>query len=244
MTKTLIAAAVTAVFGSTAVDAATHNPSLRHVFAQRAGSPFHGIVPSGVGVVLYDQFVNATTNAVFVDDSTSSSDSYDSEGADDFIVPAGGWTVQQFNFQGFASNGAVVNAWSTTSNVFVYPDNAGTPATAPECTYNGVADTYNSTTTVISVNLPTPCVLAAGKHWVGLQAVANFTVDGLSYFWAGSSPVANSGAVWRNPGNATGFGCTTFTAVGNCSAGADPDFAFQVLGNITTPVRLQEFSVD
>jgi hypothetical protein len=243
MTKTLIAASIAAVFSSTAVDAATHSPRLKHFFAQRTGSPVHGIAPSGVTLLLYDQFVNATTNAVFVDDSTSSSDSYDSEGADDFIVPAGGWTVQQFKFQGFAFNGAVNNAWPTTSNVFVYPDNAGSPAAAPECSYPLVADSYNSTTTVVTVNLPTACVLAAGKHWVGLQAVANFNVDGQSYFWTGSSPVANSGAVWRNPGDGTAFGCLTFTAVGSCSTGADPDFAFQVLG-VLTPVTLQEFGVD
>jgi len=241
MTKTLIAASIAAVFSSTAVDAATHNPRLKHSFAQRAGNPVHAITPSGSAVVLYDQFVNATTNGSVVNDSTSSSDSYDSEGADDFVVPAGGWTVQQFNFLGFASGGTA--AWPATSNVFVYPDNAGAPAAAPECSYPGVADTYTAATNLITVSLPTGCVLAAGKHWVGLQAVANYPVEGLLYYWAGSAPVANSGAVWENPGDAYSTGCTSFAALTGCITGADPDLAFQVLG-VVTPVRLQDFSVD
>ena len=252
MTKTLIAASIAAVFSSTAVDAATHNPHLKHALAQKIGAPVHSVSPSGSATVLYDQFGGATAQGVFVDDSTSSSDSYDSEGADDFVVPAGGWSVQQFTFQGFAiddANQVALNDWPATSNVFVYPDNAGTPAVAPECSYPGVADSYNTTTTVITVSLPTTCNLAAGKHWVGLQAVANFNVDFEEFHWIGSAPVANSGGVWRNIPDALGTGCTTFTAVPTCFPAtanfpaADPDFAFQVLG-VVTPVRLQDFSVD
>jgi hypothetical protein len=247
MTKTMIAAAIAAVFSSTAVDATPQNPRLKHALAQRTGAPVHTVTPSGVATVLYNQFGGATTQGIFVDDSTSSSDSYDSEGADDFVVPAGGWTVQGFNFQGFAVNDqtvVVLNDWPTTSNVFVYPDNAGKPAAAPECSYPGVADSYNTTTTVITVTLPTACVLAAGKHWVGLQAVANFNLNFEEFHWIGSAPVATSGGVWENIPNALNTGCTTFTAVPTCFAGADPDFAFQVLGNPTTPVTLQDFSVD
>jgi hypothetical protein len=242
MTKTMIAAAIAAVFSSTAVDAATHSPRLKQTMAQRAGSPVHAIAPSGtVTTLLYDQFVNATTNGIVVNDSTSSSDSFDSEAADDFVVPAGGWTVQQFNFQGFTNS---ANVWSATSNVFVFPDNAGTPAAAPQCSYPGVANSYNATTAVISVTLPTACVLAAGKHWVSLQAVANFIADGNVYFAAGSSPVANSGGVWENPGDAYATGCSSFAAIPSCITGADPDLAFQVLGSATTPVTLQDFGVD
>jgi hypothetical protein len=247
MTKTLIAAAIATVFVSSNVEATPHNPLLKHPIAQKAGPPLHAIAPSGSLVLLYDQFPTATTQGVFVDDSTSASDSYDSEGADDFVVPAGGWTVQQFNFQGFAINDATMtplNDWPATSNVIVFPDNAGAPAAAPECSYPGVADSYNATTGVVTVTLPTSCVLAAGKHWVWLQAVANFPVNSEEFHWIGSKPVANSGGVWANPQNKLGTGCTAFTAVGTCFAGADPDFAFQVLGNITTPVRLQDFGVD
>lgn len=235
----ILVSAITLTFAAGAVQAAQH-PHIQRV-TNLAPMSHGGDVPSGGPSVLYDQMSTPTTNGVVVDDSASSSDSYDSEAADDFVVPASGWSIEQVKVIGSASGG--VAAWTATSNVYIYPNAGGTPGAAATCSAPGAATAYNTGTNVVTITLATPCILSAGTYWVGVQAVNDYGVTGVQHYMRTSAPVANSAAVWRNPGDGFVTGCTLFTVLTGCGFG-DPDLAFQIIGTPSTPVSLQSFDID
>ena len=179
--------------------------------------------PAGA-TLLYDQTDAAAGNGVPAQNFEVAYDAYDSDAADDFVVPAGGWTVSSFNL-GVTSTftGAV------TSQVTVYADAGGLPGAAT-CSYAAAATNLDGL--VATVTLPTTCALGAGTYWVGLAVNLDFAVGGQT-FWSNRTTLSNSSAVWRNPGDGFASGCTTFTPLLSCAGiggGAGPDLLFQVVG--------------
>jgi hypothetical protein len=242
----LLAVALATAFAATSAQAAPHAHPHPHK-SKGAASILVTQQPHGSVPVLYDQLSTAVQYSGLLATEDSSSDDYDSEGADDFVVTdAAGWTITGFTFNGEAYDGeSDLDEWSTTSNVFIYPDASGAPAVAPTCTALGVdSSSFNTGNDNFSVTLPTPCVLPAGTYWVSLQGINAFSDTGSDYFWTGATG-GGATALYRNPGDGHGTTCTTFTSVDTCSGGdALSGFAFQVLGTVTTPVSLQNFSVD
>lgn len=184
------------------------------------------------GAVLYSQLDNASNNGVPAQDFEPSIDSYDSEGADDFVVPGGvaNWTVTRVtNVSSTGTAGA-----PATIDVAIYNDNAGVPG-GVRCSYAAVTPTsYTNASTV--TDLPTPCVLPPGKYWLGLQMNQNFTAapgQG-QYFWSNRLTQTNSPGVWRNPGNGFATGCTGFAPLTTCGVGggSSPDLLFTIEGAI------------
>lgn len=182
--------------------------------------------PAGGSVVLYDQTGSAAGNGAPIQNFEAAFDAYDSEGADDFVVPAAGWTITQFNLVS-----TVGTPLATTAAVSVYPDAGGVPAAAPTCSYAAAPANVAAGSTTIT--LPTSCVVGAGTYWVAVEADVNFGSNG-QIFWSNSTAQLNSAAVWRNPGDGFGSGCTTFTAMTTCGVGGgtNPDFLFQVVGTV------------
>lgn len=226
MQERLLVAAVLAALSIGSADAAQY----RHQPARQIApfTPTHAAMPSGMLDTLYDQFPNATTNGAVADDSASSSDSYDAEAADDFVVPEGGWSVEQVNFMGFASDGSAVNNWTETSNITIYADDNGTPGEVV-CSYPGAATDYDADNAIAGVVLPTPCALDAGTYWIGFQAVNDYFATSQQHYVTTATPQTSEMAVWRNPGDAFGSGCTAFTPFSDCGF-TEPDIAFQILG--------------
>lgn len=153
------------------------------------------------------------------------SQSMDAQGADDFTVPDGvSWTIDGVNAFGMDAYGTPMNFVYVT----FYADAGGVPG-AVECTYSGLSsgdDGFGDFTIV----LPTPCVLGAGTHWVSVQAdqEANTIV---TWFWSmvdQMEPIG-SNAVWQNPADGFGSGCTSWTDVHNCGAWYY-DFEFELTG--------------
>ena len=181
--------------------------------------------------VLYDQSGTAD-NGVPAQINQSSSASYDAEGADDFVVTdATGWNVSGFNFQ-VSFTGAPTGP---TYNIAVYPDNSGTPAVAPTCTYTGVAGVLDGSQTSLSVALPTVCALPQGTYWVAFAVDVDFPPQA---FWSNeATPGLGNNAVWQNPGDGFGSGCTTWTDPALCGGtspvgGGNPANLFQVVGTV------------
>jgi uncharacterized repeat protein (TIGR01451 family) len=185
--------------------------------------------------VLYDQ--SGTAAAGFPSQNfESSSDSYDSAGADDFVVTdAAGWSVGAFNFQiGMSAGG---DPSSATYDINVYPDSGGLPGVATSCAYSALTGTVDATQTSVSVSLPTPCNLAAGTYWVSMVANLDFAVGG-QMFWSLSTqtPAPGADAAWENPGDAFGSGCTSWGDNATCGAGSSFTTAlFQVIGSVGSP---------
>lgn len=165
-------------------------------------------VPAG-STILFDQTANQSTNGTTAQNFSSSYDAYDNEAADDFAVPASGWTVTSVNMITSTSTGFT---GATTASVSFYPDAAGLPGSAPACSYAAAPATVGATST--SITLPTTCVLAAGTYWVAIS-VALDVGNGGQIFWTNDTVGALSDAVFRNPADGFATGCTdwgTFAA--------------------------------
>lgn len=183
--------------------------------------------PEGGAIVLYDQTGNGSGNGAPDQDFEAGYDQYDSEAADDFDVDFPmGWTIEQINTVG--TTGAAGNA---TVQVEMYADNGGTPlGGAVLCSYTGVVPTVDNLGS-FTLDLPAPCVLPTGLHWVAIQTNQNFAANG-QHFWSNSTVDTNAPGHWRNPGDGFGSGCLDWQPAGTVCAvgGGFNDFLFSLVG--------------
>lgn len=202
------------------------------------------LLPLGSEPVLYDQSAPPGTSGMYNTTHDVELPTYSSEGADDFEVTGAGWEVTGFTFNiGFVWPSGALYTGPSSYHVWVYADQAGLPAATALC---GGADlpgkrldpSSNSGTTVVP--LPVPCALPPGRYWVGLS-VALIVPPSAMWGYAGSEAFLLHSAVWRNPGDGFGYGCTVWEPVLDClrfnPGGGFPNFRFQVLG---TPTALPE----
>ena len=173
------------------------------------------VAPAG-SVVLYDQIsLTPRGNGEPDQNFEAAYDIYDSEAADDFVVPSGlNWEIDSVNIIG--SQSAAGTAASV--DITFYKDNGGTPGAAVSgCSYAGIAtvDTGGS----LSTTLPTTCVLSPGTYWMGHITNQDFATSG-QHFFSNTDTVSGSEAHWLNPGDGFGTGCTTFSPAGTvCGVG-------------------------
>src|SRR5690606_37729091 len=116
---------------------------------------------------------NLGTNGAPVQNFSSSYDSYDNEAADDFVVPAGGWTINSINM-GTTNTGSFAGATPVAINI--YPDAGGLPGTTAACSYPAAPSTVTASSTTIT--LPSSCALAAGTYWLAVAVDFNFVTQG------------------------------------------------------------------
>jgi hypothetical protein len=124
-------------------------------------------------VVLYDQNDNAGTNATVSQNFETANDTFDNQGADDFVVQAGQtWNVKQVKATGqyFSGPGPAVSF-----NVSIYSD----ASTLPGGLFASFTDVaYAEASGIFSMTLPTSVVLASGTYWLSVQANMDFTPAG------------------------------------------------------------------
>ncbi|HVH33900.1 MAG TPA: hypothetical protein VM847_07305 [Tahibacter sp.] len=234
------AAAAVATIATAPADAAGRDASTRRAVASRPTLP--PAAPNGGAVVLYSQLGSVTTSgALSAQFSSSSGAPYDSEGADDFVVPAAGWRIATAEFAAFAGS-TTTGAYPTTANVRVYANAAGVPG-ATVCNYPSVAVAYNTTSQVATVSLPSVCDLTvAGTYWISYQPIYDFGASGGDYYWNLAAPQAGLIGQWRNPGDGFASGCANWAPTTSCSF-TQPDYAFRLSGQVL-PVSLQSFGID
>jgi hypothetical protein len=186
--------------------------------------------------VLYSQIDNDSGIASVSQDFEAADDGFDSEGVDDFVVPPGvTWEVTSVttNGQYFAGSGP-----APAVNLTIFADNAGVPGTAA-CDYP--LQTPLDTAGVFTFSLPTTCYLAPGTYWLGVQARMDYAAGG-EWGFEVRNVQSNSAALWQNPGNGFGTGCTTFSNMQTCLAPnvPGPDFLFSISGQSValTPTAL------
>lgn len=189
-------------------------------------------VPNG-STVLYDQTAATPSGNGFpAQNFETAYDVYDNEGADDFVVPAGGWTIDSVNIVSTLSTGT---PGAFTASVSFFPDAGGLPGATAACTDAAAAAAVGAAGTTIT--LTTPCVLGTpGTYWVAVAVNMDFGTNG-QLFWSTSTVQANSPAAWRNPGDGFASGCTNWGAASaTCGVGAgggtDPDALFSLVGNV------------
>ena len=185
---------------------------------------------SAFGAVLYDQTDNASGNGAQEQDYEPMFDTYDSEGADDFVVTGtSGWDID-----GVITVGTTGQGGSNSVSVTFYGD-GGDQKPDPDnvlCSYVDLQPgvDYTDAGGSHTITLPTVCSIPGGtKAWVNVHTRQDFFASG-QHLWSTRSATSFDGAVWRNPGNGFGTGCTEWTAMSSCGVGGGGDFLFQILG--------------
>jgi hypothetical protein len=174
--------------------------------------------------VLYDQYDSAGTTASVSQDFETVNDAYDSQLADDFVVPSGQtWTINEVDVQGLYFNGP---GPADSFNVWFYQNNGTLPGTQ---VYQATGLAYSGNPDFV-IPLTSPAVLSAGTYWVSVQARMDFTPGG-EFGWYDRTAQSNSGAAWRNPGDGFATGCTDWTGKTVCIPTATgPDQVYRLMG--------------
>ena len=185
--------------------------------------------------ILYDQYDNFSTEKtpnIPSQDAETALDFFDSQAADDFIVPAGQtWQITEVDVLGeYDSAGP-----AASFHVFFYENGAGDlpgmlVASRLENPYTGSND--------FVITLTEPVTLPEGHYWVSVQARQDITQAGF-WLWHDRTVQSNSGAAWQNPGNGFGTGCVVWIRRVACAVLGQtaPDQVFRIIGtaDVGTP---------
>lgn len=181
--------------------------------------------------VLYDQTLGAAGNGETSQRFGPANDTFSNEGADDFVVPAGGWTVRSIDVLGVitvnpippANRGVINNV-----DITFYADSSGQPGSTVIASFNDVRPTIQDSLGDFTVNLPCEVNLAAGTYWLSVVVDEDLATFG-QWFWETTADLSYFGtsfAHWRNPGMAFGNGCTDWTVRTACLTSSDPNNVF------------------
>ena len=188
--------------------------------------------------VLYDQYNNPANFDVTSQDFEAALNTFDSQGADDFVVPAG----QTWSIEGVDVDGEYDGGPAASFHVFFYA-NAGTLPGTLVCSRLANPFTAGPAAGDAVITLTAPCALVPGTYWVSVQARQDFGPAG-QWFWQNRSLQTDNASAWQNPGGAWGGGCLTWGVKTTCLLGqVGPDQVYRLNG-IIVPVDLQDFTVE
>jgi hypothetical protein len=184
------------------------------------------------GNVLYDQYDNFSkekTPNIPSQDAETALDFFDSQAADDFIVPTGQtWQVTEVDVLGeYDSAGP-----AASFHVFFYENGAGDLPGLLVASRFG--NPYTGSNDFV-ITLTEPVTLPGGHYWVSVQARQDITQAGF-WLWHNRTIQANSGAAWQNPGNGFGTGCVVWIRRVTCAVlqQTAPDQVFRLIGTSAT----------
>lgn len=157
------------------------------------------------GETLYDQRNNAGVEGFPSQDFITSNNNLDSQGADDFVVPAGEtWVIDILRVDGLYGDGEGV---VPQVNVRFYEDDNGQPG-AQVPIYNEKRPVIR-TDADFTVSLSNAVFLGAGTYWVSIQAVMDNT-NTREWQWATRTVQSGNAYVWQNPEDGFGTGCVAW----------------------------------
>jgi len=139
---------------------------------------------------------------------------FDSEMADDFVIPAGGArTIVSFQPAMFSTIGLPI--WEGPLTMTVYDDAGGAPGTA---IFQEVFPPDIPGAELFSTNCPP---LNPGTYWIGVQVDQDFVpFMSIAAYLLSTENTAGPGLVsYRTPGDGFGSGCTDWAPVIDCVAG-------------------------
>ncbi len=185
-----------------------------------------------VAPVLWDQTGSLGGARVSAD---VSDDSLDSQGADDFVVPAGQtWSITGVFAPG--SNGSTHPPPFLVPgvNVFLYEDGGAEPG-ALITSYLNVPPT--TAPDDLTIPLSPALILQPGTYWISVQAALGALGPGNGWLWAFRRESTGATSVWRNPGGGFGGGSEDWTPL---QTPGPQDFEFDLRGVSTTAPLGQE----
>lgn len=175
--------------------------------------------------LLYDQTANVGTGGILcrTHDNPSQAN-FNTEGADDFEVPAGEtWNIDSVITLGtynFFSPPALV-----PTIVAIYNDNNGQPGTL--VAQDTVADGDPDNDQDLEVYLNSPISLSAGKYWLSVRLYTS----AVPWYWLRIPELVSSDpSHWRNPGGGYNL-CNNWAPLVTCLATVtDSSYAYQIYG--------------
>ena len=205
-------------------------------FAPGASASGHGMSPAAKGAVsapshaktaasCYNQADNDNGVGIVSQNFEATFDQYDAQGADDFKIAAGGCKIKIVHADGLYFNGA---GPAVNFTVEFYKSGT-TPTTLIKSLTKKYVDTSGGLGSVdIKLGKKGP-KLDKGKYWVSVIANLDFQAGG-EWGWNTNNTQRQLAAVWQNPGNGFGSGCTTWGNMVSCigALGQGPDFSFSL----------------
>ena len=186
-------------------------------------------VPRATALELWDQYNNAGT-AVTLSATFTDSPIFNSDLADDFVVPIGqAWEMRWIDVDGAYFNGP---GPANSFNVFFYYDNGGFPGML---VWSGtLLDDWLQNGSTFTITLPQfgRPILYPGTYWVEIQANMTATCCG-EWGWTNRTATSVNPAVWQNPSGFFGT-CQSWSRRG-ATCGLDPsapDQVYRLTGNI------------
>jgi hypothetical protein len=202
------------------------------IYSQEIPTPLgkgEPVMVSGDNMICYEQMANAGSNSLTSQNFEAMYDSFDTQGADDFVIPAGeGWWISGVEVLGVYYNGT---GPANSVNIWFYKDSLGHPGITADSIMNIVPSAGLSTGSfIISFPVPDRVILSVGIYWLSVQCNMDFAAGG-QWGWTEQLP-SNLESNWQNPGGGFGTSCSTWGyRVATCgvvgTAGYD-DFSFRI----------------
>lgn len=178
--------------------------------------------------VLWSQMTGDTGVGLASQNFEAALDTYDSQGIDDFVVPEGEvWLVEVVEAEGTHFGGL---GPARSENVVFYSHADGAPDGVIRAYMELVGDRPRWGSYVIT--LPEPLKLKPGRYWVSVQANIDWLTTSELWGWETSSTRQGRRAMWKNPLNGFGTGCTDYRRLRDCfvDLGHATDYMFVLYG--------------
>lgn len=164
---------------------------------------------------------SGSPNFVVSQDFDPPYDPYTSLGADDFIL------TSPCNLASVIANGTYLDGVGTAAQVqlMIYDDGGGQPGSTLMVNETLTTGMFGDSSGTFTMPVSPTVTLPAGTYWISVQAQQVNPLDG--WGWA-TAPQTGSPAVWQNPLDGYGTGCTSWANMQGCYGTANPDFAFEL----------------
>jgi hypothetical protein len=225
-TVLLATAAVLALSAGSVASAAGSHPAM----AVTGGkiSPIVGHDPSNV--VLWNQNSNSNGEGIDSQNFSSTFQQYDTQSADDFVVPAGAvWKIKEVDVTGLYFGGS---GPATSEEVIIWKKAKGMPSQTRLFDVNNIKGADSAGSFVIKIPKGSPIKLRGGAkgktYWLSVVANCNFAGCG-EWGWENNATITGNQGMFQNPNG--GFGvCPTWGTIANCVGATDADFMFELQG--------------
>lgn len=173
--------------------------------------------------ILLDQSAGIAGNLVSQELEPANA-AFDSEAADDFVVPPGGWNINSVTAFGVQFNGT--GGAHTNVDVHFYNDQSGAPMNTPFLSFTDLVPSSQDNAGVFTIDFPSTVSLTSGTYWIAVVVDEDFVPWG-QWAWSTITAITGSPFYWRNPGDGFASGCTAWTASTACAVITTPgDKAF------------------
>jgi len=198
-----------------------------------SGDKTKPVYVTGDGALLYDQTF-AVGLGTIASQQFSDFPTFSCQAADDFVVPASGWDINEIVCMGQAGTIPFTQALVE----FYANDNGTLPGTVVSTQTASLVDAVGTFTVTLSPTV----VLPAGTYWVSISPIGDFATYG-QWFWYTHTSNNNNLWCWQNPGNGFATGSVTYNphTVAFPGGYTDNDLTFALYGAVV-PVELTSFT--